>query len=57
MRTAFPTATFLNVPHISLFVLASMPVENSSMRTTEGLPETKDVNKGSINANEVVAYR
>ena len=36
--TPFPTATCLNVPHISLFLLASIPVENSFTSTTEGLP-------------------
>lgn len=35
---ALSTATALNVRHISLFFLASIPVENSSMRTTDGLP-------------------
>ncbi len=38
MIIALPTATFLNVPHMSRFILASIPVENSSMRIQDGLP-------------------
>ena len=38
MTIAFPTATFLSVLHISRFIFASTPVENSSMRITDGLP-------------------
>jgi hypothetical protein len=52
MTTAFPTATFLNVPHISLFILASIPVENSSISTTEGLPARRRVSQSAINVNE-----
>jgi hypothetical protein len=36
--TAFPTATFLNVCHMSLFILGSIPVENSSISNTDGFP-------------------
>ena len=52
MTTAFPTATFLNVPHISRFILASIPVENSSMSTTEGLPVRRRINESIWNMNE-----
>ena len=38
MTIAFPTATFLSVLHMSRFIFASTPVENSSMRITDGLP-------------------
>lgn len=38
MMTALPTDTFRRVFHMSRFILGSMPVENSSMRTTAGLP-------------------
>lgn len=40
MIIAFPTATFRNVFHISRFIFASIPVENSSMRIHDGFPET-----------------
>jgi hypothetical protein len=37
--TAFPRATFLSVFHKPRFIFASIPVENSSIKMTEGLPE------------------
>ena len=52
MTTAFPTATFLNVPHMSLFILASIPVENSSMSTTEGLPGQTRINGSTWNMDK-----
>lgn len=39
MMTAFPTATLRKVCHMSRFIFGSIPVENSSMRTTAGLPK------------------
>lgn len=39
ITTALPIATFRKVPHISRFILASIPVENSSIRITEGFPK------------------
>jgi hypothetical protein len=38
ITTAFPAATARSVPHISRFIFASTPEENSSMSTTAGLP-------------------
>ncbi len=35
---AFPTATFFSVRHISLFIFASTPLENSSISSTLGFP-------------------
>jgi hypothetical protein len=41
MMTALPTDTFLSVVHMSRFILASIPVENSSINMTEGLPRAQ----------------
>ena len=40
ITTALPIATLRRVFHISLFIFASIPVENSSIKTHAGLPRS-----------------
>ena len=53
---ALPTEILLSVSHISRFILASMPVENSSMSITGGFPGRSIVKYGqcsSYNNNSI----
>lgn len=56
MTMALPTEILLSVSHISRFILASMPVENSSMSITGGFPGRSIVKYGqcsSYNNNSI----